>query len=335
MKLGVVIPTHDQYATEAAFRRIVATLERLEFDSAWFGDHVLLPDGHPPYLPPDWMEAVSCAIAGIGMTSRLSFGFDILVAPYRPPVLLAKMAATAVRLSGGRLILGLGIGWLAGEFETVGAPPYADRAAVTEEYLEVMRVLLETEGAASYDGKWVRFDRAHFGPRPAVAPPILVGGNHGKALRRAALLGDGWHPLFMEPEDYRKGRAEIERIRSEEGIARPFAFSYSASQTRLLAPGVPAMVKPPVTEQAPGHKADYVPLLPRDAAGRQRFVGTADQLREDCAVLAEAGVEQLVVRPAMPMDAVIDIERYIEQLELMAAELLPFCRGLGTGSRSV
>jgi alkanesulfonate monooxygenase SsuD/methylene tetrahydromethanopterin reductase-like flavin-dependent oxidoreductase (luciferase family) len=263
------------------------------------------------------------------MTSRLSFGTDVLVAAYRNPILLAKMAATASQLSSGRFQLGLGIGWLSGEFEALGGPPYAARARVLEEYLRVMRQLFETAGPVSYKGEWTNLDGVHFGPRPASPPPLLVGGNHPLAIRRAALLGDGWHPLFMGAEDYARGRAEIERIRQEQGIARPFVFSYSASQTRILPEGA-AMVHTPSAsqERLADDESSYAPSSPLDAGGRQRLIGTAEQLREDCALFARAGVDQLVIRHAVPHDPDIGITQLIEQLELFAADVLPFCKTL-------
>jgi probable F420-dependent oxidoreductase len=327
MKIGVVIPTFDQYANAASFRRIVEALERLDFDSAWFGDHVVLPRDYPAYMSPDWMDAVTCAIAGLGMTSRLSFGTDVLVAAYRNPILLAKMAASAAQLAPGRLMVGLGIGWLAGEFEALGGPPFSSRASVLEEYLTVMRALFETEGPVSHQGERIAFDGVHFGPRPSPSPPLLVGGNHPKAIRRAALLGDGWHPLFMGATDYADGRAEIERIRAERGITRPFTFSYSASQSRILPEGVSGVRTPSSHERPHDDESSYAPTSPLDG-GRQRFIGTAAQVREDCALFAEAGVEQLVIRHAVPLDPDVAIDQLLEQLELFAAEVLPYCRKL-------
>jgi probable F420-dependent oxidoreductase len=327
MKIGVVIPTFDQYADEAVFRRIVEALEELGYDSAWFGDHVLLPDGHPEYISPDWMDAVTCATVGLGMTKRLTFGTDVLVAAYRNPILLAKMAATSARLSSGRFVLGLGIGWLAGEFEALGGPPFSARAEVLEECLRVIRVLFETEGPATHKGPRIDFENVHFGPRPVPPPPLLVGGNHARAIRRAALLGDGWHPLFMAADDYARGRAEIERIRAEQGITRPFTFSYSASQTRILPDGSGLVRTPSAEERPDDHESSYAPTSPLDQ-GRQRFIGSAAQLREDCAFFAAAGVEQLVIRHAVPFDPEIGPNELIEQLRLFAAEVLPFCREL-------
>ena len=127
MKIGVVVPTFDQYANGEAFRRIVEVLESLGFDSAWFGDHVVFPRDYPDYMSPNWMDAVTCAIMGLGMTSRLTFGTDVLVAAYRNPILLAKMAATAAQLAGGRLLIGIGSGWLSGEFEALGGPSFSAR----------------------------------------------------------------------------------------------------------------------------------------------------------------------------------------------------------------
>lgn len=323
MRIGVVIPTYDQFADGDLFARIVRAIEDLGYDSAWFGDHIVFPGDLPEYLDPCWLEAVSCAIHGLGMTSRLTFGTDVLVAPYRNPLTLAKMAATASVLSPGRLQIGLGIGWLEGEFDALGVPPYSVRAPVTEEYLEVMRLVFENEGPQSYDGKWVGFDDVQFAPKPRGPLPLLVGGNHAKALRRAALLGDGWHPLFMTEQDYAAGRAEIERIRAEHAITRPFTFSYSCSQTRLLS-GTAEPVLAHGSKTSKG--SSYAPAYPCAADGRVRFVGSAEELREDCLAFAAAGAEQLVLRFAVTRDATMNPESYIAQLEAFAEEVLPYCK---------
>lgn len=325
MQIGVVIPTYDQFAKGDVFRRIALAIEELGYDSAWFGDHIVFPGDLPEYLDPSWMDAVACAMLGLGLTSRLTFGTDVLVAPYRHPLMLAKMAATASVLAPGRLQLGLGIGWFEGEFEVLGGPPFAARARVTEEYLQAMRLVLENEGPQSFAGEWVRFRDAQFEPKPVGPLPLLVGGNHAKAIRRAALLGDGWHPLFMTEPQYAAGRAEIERIRAEQAITRPFLFSYSCSQTRILASGASAA-------PAHGSKTDegssYAPGYPRDADGRLRFMGTPGQLREDCEAFARAGVEQLVIRFAVTRDQTVDVREFMNQLELFATEVLPHCRSL-------
>ena len=320
MRVGVVIPTYDQYAGAAAFRRLALAIEELGFDSAWFGDHIVFPAERPDYIGSSWLDAMGCAIQGLGMTTRLRFGTDVLVAPYRNALVLAKLAATASLLSEGRLQLGLGIGWLEGEFRVLGVPPFAARARVTEETLQVLRLLFEREGPVSFSGRWIDFEDVLFEPRPAPPPPLLVGGNHEKALRRAALLGDGWHPLFLEPEDYARGRAQIERIRREENITRPFTFSLSGPQARILPASAPAL-----HTRAASESTSYSPAVGVDSAGRQRFTGTADQVRADCLAMADAGVEQLVLRFALPLDPDIDLETHLEQLHWFAREVLPAC----------
>ncbi|RYD84598.1 MAG: TIGR03619 family F420-dependent LLM class oxidoreductase, partial [Sphingomonadales bacterium] len=238
MRFGVCIPTYDRYGDPAVLRRLICEAERLGYDSVWFGDHIVVPEYATAMTDPHWYEAITTAAMGIGMTTKLRFGTDVLVTPNRNPLLLAKMAATASELSAGRLILGMGIGYFKGEFEALGSPPYERRGAVTDEYLRIMRLLFESSGPVSFKGEWFDFDDIRFGPLPASPPPILVGGNHAKAHERAALLGDGWHPLFCDPQEYARGRDRITDLRGCEGLAgRPFTFSYSCPRTRLLMPG--------------------------------------------------------------------------------------------------
>lgn len=128
-----------------------------------------------------------------------------------------------------------------------------------EEYLVVIRTPFETEGLASHAGMHVQFDKVCFAPRPFAPPPLLVGGNRPNAIRRAALLGDGWHPLFMAADGYMLGRAEIEKIRAEEGITRPFTFSYSAPQTHILLPGERPFRTASSEERPADHESSYAP----------------------------------------------------------------------------
>jgi probable F420-dependent oxidoreductase len=318
MRVGVVIPTFDRFAETDAFRHLIKAVEMHGFDSAWFGDHIVFPADRPAYMGDSWLDAVTCAAVGVGMTTRLRFGTDVLVAPYRHPLLLAKMAITASRLSSGRFLLGLGIGWLEGEFRALQTPPFSARAEVTEEYLQVLRMAFNQAGELTYDGRWMQFDSVLVEPKPLGGLPLLVGGNHPNALRRAALLGDGWHPLFLTPDAYAAGRAKIERIRAEEGITRSFIFSMSGSEARILADAEPAQHTRVATEST-----SYAPAVGLDDSGRQRFIGTAEQVLDDCIAFAAAGVEQLVLRFAVPNDPVTDLAAHLGQLELFAEHVLP------------
>jgi len=327
LRFGVVIPTYDHYGNASVIRRLIGDAERLGYDSVWFGDHLIVPGYAVRQTDPHWYEALSCAILGMGMTDRLSFGMDVLVAPYRNPILLAKMAATASELSSGRLMLGLGVGFLKGEFEALGAP-FERRGPMTDECLKVLRLLFEGRGPLSYHGEWVSFDDMYFGPTPARPPPLLVGGNHERAIERAARLGDGWHPLFTSPELYARGRARINQIRAREGLmSRPFTFSYSCAQTRILARGESPPQAFSQKIQAPSDY-EYIPEAGRAPDGRQRFIGTAEELRGDIAAFAAAGVDQIVLRFAMPQDPVVTVDRIGDHWRLFSDEVLPACRKL-------
>lgn len=151
-------------------------------------------------------------------TSRLKFLTSVMVAPHRPAVLTAKMLATIDVMSGGRLIVGVGAGWLEEEFAAIGAPPFAERGAATDEYLMAFRELW-TKDNPRFDGRFVKFADILFAPKPVQkpCPALWIGGESGPAMRRAARLGDGWYPIGVNPRhrlDTRaRYRAAVERLR--------------------------------------------------------------------------------------------------------------------------
>ncbi|MFI5001651.1 MAG: TIGR03619 family F420-dependent LLM class oxidoreductase, partial [Reyranellales bacterium] len=129
-------------------------------------------------------------------TSRIRLVAAVLVVPHRPAVLAAKMLATLDVLSGGRLVVGVGAGWLKTEFDAVVTTPFAERGAVTDEYIDAYRVLW-TEHAPRFSGRYTRFDGIVLEPKPVQLPypPIWIGGESGPAVRRAARVGDVWYPI--------------------------------------------------------------------------------------------------------------------------------------------
>ncbi len=323
VEFGVVIPTWGAFGDPEKIRALIVRAEELGFSSVWVGDHLFLPDYAIELSPANWYEALACCFVGMGMTEQIRFGTDVLVSPYRDPRLLAKMAATADRLSGGRLTLGMGVGFLEGEFRALGAPDYAQRGAVTDEYLEVMRRLWETHGEVGYAGQHIAFEPAHFLPKPLQSPlPLWVGGNGRRGVRRAALLGDGWHPLFPSPAQYAEGRAVIEKLRAERGLGE-FCFSYSCSETRLL--DDPASI-PRATSYAGGEGLPddyaYAPAPPTANDGRPLFIGTAEQVGGDIQTLVDAGVEHFVLR-FWAGNAALGVEDSIEQMERFVADVMP------------
>jgi alkanesulfonate monooxygenase SsuD/methylene tetrahydromethanopterin reductase-like flavin-dependent oxidoreductase (luciferase family) len=108
VKIGVVIPTYDHYGDAGVIRRLIGDAERLGYDSVWFGDHLIVPGYAVRQTDPHWYEALSCAILGMGMTDRLSFGMDVLVAPYRNPILLGPAHAGSRRRIPERRVRGAG-----------------------------------------------------------------------------------------------------------------------------------------------------------------------------------------------------------------------------------
>lgn len=324
IEFGVVVPTWGSFGDPEKIRRLILAAESLGFASVWVGDHLLLPDYAVHLSPANWYEAMSCCLVGLGWTSKIRFGTDVLVAPYRDPRLLAKMAATADRLSGGRLTLGLGVGFLEGELRALGTDPRR-RGEITDEVLVVMRRLFESEGPVGHEGAHFRFDPVHFAPKPLQRPlPLWVGGNGLRGQRRAALLGDGWHPLFPTPDQYIQGRARILALRAEHGLdTAGYGFSYSCPECRILdAPAEQAKESGYAGLDGLPPDYAYAPPPPRHPDGRPYFIGTAEQVAADLESLAAAGAEHFVLR-FWAGDPAAGIEDSLDQMHRFAEQVRP------------
>lgn len=206
---------------------VVEVADALGFDTVWLAEHLISPQtfdapypysetGAPPY-PTDvplvdvWATLASWATR----TERIRLGTGVYVLPLRPTLVTARAAATVQDLSGGRLAFGVGAGWLRAEFAAVGVG-YDDRGARMVEQVAALRVLWG-EQPASFDGEHVRFEDLVFAPPPVAPIPILVGGSSGAALRRAAILGDGWYGPDAALEESVAWRDRIEQLRREAG----------------------------------------------------------------------------------------------------------------------
>jgi probable F420-dependent oxidoreductase len=148
----------------------------------------------------DALEQLSLMAFVAGKTRTLRLISSVMILPHRNPVVTAKMLATIDVLSGGRVTVGVGVGWLREEFQALGAPDFDRRGAVSDEYLRIFKTLW-TEDPASFHGEFYHFDRIHCLPHPVQKPhpPIWIGGHSKLALRRVARLGDGWHPVGANP----------------------------------------------------------------------------------------------------------------------------------------
>lgn len=199
MKFGVQLPHFGPLASGPGTLRLAARAEALGFDSVWTGDHIVYPPQYVERFGSEFYEALTTLAWVAASTRRIAVGTAVIVLPYRNPLVLAKELATIDVLSGGRLIFGVGAGWLQEEHAALGAP-FKERGAATDEYLRIIRCLW-TEERPSFSGRFFEFPELRFAPRPVQqpTPPIWVGGVTARALRRAAELGDGWLPIWHKP----------------------------------------------------------------------------------------------------------------------------------------
>jgi probable F420-dependent oxidoreductase len=212
MKFGVAFANIGAFVDPALAVRLARAAEGAGFESIWTVDHVVVPGGYRsayPYDPsgrlpsgegtvfPDpliWLSYVAAR------TSTLRLGTGILIVPQRNPLVLAKELATLDSLSGGRMILGAGIGWLEEEFLALGVP-FTGRAMRMEESIAAMRALWAEE-QASFDGRTASFTDCFLRPQPVAGSiPVHIGGHSEAAARRAGRIGDGFFPLGVGPDE--------------------------------------------------------------------------------------------------------------------------------------
>jgi probable F420-dependent oxidoreductase len=237
MQIGFNLPISGPMSSPDSVTRIAQHGEALGYDYLTLTDHVVLPNLQVPGYPysesgeffgegPERRHEQLTAAAFIAAkTTRIRLVLAVMVVPHRPAVLAAKMLSTIDILSGGRLVVGIGAGWLQAEFDAVVGPPFAARGRVTDGYLGAFRSLW-TEEAAHFEANWVNYDEIFFEPKPAQKPhpPIWVGGESGPSLRRAARFGDAWYPIGSNNKHlldtlprYRAGIARLRQLTAEAG----------------------------------------------------------------------------------------------------------------------
>jgi probable F420-dependent oxidoreductase len=282
MKFGLYGINTGVCSEPDAAARVARAAEDAGFDSVWTAEHVVLPDPQvPPSPAPPHMKLLDPAVA-LGFlaahTSRVRLATGIIILPQRNPVVLAKELATVDRLSKGRLIFGLGAGYLKPEFQALGAP-FADRGRRTDEYIEAILALWRDE-KPEYKGEYVAFGGIQAHPKPVQSPhpPIVVGGMSPSALRRAARYGNGWYGFALDLEA--TGRA-IEGLR--------------AAEQRLDRD--PALGRLEVTVTPPSAKLDLDTVHRYAALGVDRLVLLNPGRSADDQVAAVERAERELVRP--------------------------------------
>ena len=241
------------YASPDDWVELTRVAEAAGFDQVSLSDHVFYPDklgsSYPytdsgrPIFPPDtqWPDVWVMTGAMASVTERITFSTHVYVLPARNPFIVAKAVGTAAHLSGGRVLLGVGAGWMREEFVQL-EQPFERRGARMEEQIEVLRTLWRG-GMVEHHGEFYDFDRLEMAPAPAQPVPILIGGHSETALRRAARVGDGWMGVYYGVDELIPIVERLQGYRAEYGTAeRPFEIQASVVD-RLPSPEVCAQLE--------------------------------------------------------------------------------------------
>ncbi|CQD20460.1 oxidoreductase [Mycobacterium europaeum] len=233
MRLGLHALGIGAGADRAVIDAVASTADDCGFATLWVGEHVVMvdrPASRYPYsddgviavpAQADWLDPMIALSFAAAASSRIGLATGVLLLPEHNPVVVAKQAASLDRLSGGRLTLGVGVGWSREEFAALSVP-FGRRGARTAEYAAAMRTVWRDD-VASFDGDFVRFDSIRVNPKPARDRriPIVLGGNSDSALGRAAAWGDGWYGFNIDGLEAVRGRvAELERLCANSGRDR-------------------------------------------------------------------------------------------------------------------
>jgi probable F420-dependent oxidoreductase len=221
MKYAIAIRNMGPQSTRETIRACARIAEQLGFDALFVSDHLCIPPDETEGSGGRYLDVLATLAFLAGATDRIRLGVSVLVLPYRPAVLTAKQVATIQELSGGRTILGVGVGWMKPEFEALGVDKRM-RGRISDETLRVLRHLFTKTEAVAYRGDLVSFPPFVFEPHPE-CPPIWIGGNGDPAIARVLEFGDGWHPMLsadklkpavvaLKEKLKTKGRDEIEIV---------------------------------------------------------------------------------------------------------------------------
>ena len=319
MEFGIAVGNFGTFGKHGGAAEIIEVgrfAEQAGFDSVWVHDHLVMPAtirARYPYndsgvagfaYRQDIYDPLAIMAALAVKTKRVRIGSSVLIIPYRNPVLLARMLATLDQLSDGRIILGLGVGWMAEEFDALGIGEYyAIRGSVTDEWIRICTTLWGSAGPAAYDGRFHSFNGLEPRPRPVQQPsvPLWVGGKGAVAARRVARYGSGYQTISSTPEAIRH---ELELVRAElEARGRePSEITVS-----MLGPAIKIGA-------------------PRDETGAT-VAGSKAEMIDQLAAYADAGLEHAIVLPsfatgpAQPTPAGL-----MDAMQYVAEELMPALR---------
>jgi probable F420-dependent oxidoreductase len=328
VRVSVQLPTCTEglvnpvpFAAPADFIRLARAAERLGYDGVWGNDHITAA----PYVRTKWSDPPSfyevlVTLATVGAhTERLHLGTAVIALPLRDPVLLAKQVATLDRFTGGRVILGVGLGAYREEFQAQWPRlARARRGDLLDEGLAALRRLF-SEREASYAGRHVAFDRVELAPKPVQRPfPIYVGGHNERALARAARLGQGWLPGWRPFEEVRARTALLRRLTAEAGrdpkdVEAAVQFTVMLGRTPDEARGRYRRTGMVQHRQSLAHSGRDPAL-----AEANNLIGSAAEVLDKVSWLVDAGVDHLCALQ-FPHDSVAEM---LEQMDWFARDVV-------------
>jgi probable F420-dependent oxidoreductase len=317
MQYGFTVPSRGPLSTPDSLRAIVQRGEELGYDFITTGDHILVPNNivspypytetgeFPGSAAGSSMDQLTLLSYLAGQTSKIRLSTGVMIVPHRNPLVAAKALTTIDVLSQGRLVVGIGAGWMREEFDALGIPDFDQRGAVTDEYIRAMKELWTSDNP-EFDGEYVRFSDISFLPQPVQKPhpPIWVGGESRRAMRRAARYCDGWYPIDANPQfpmtTPEELKAGIDRVagyaeRAERDPAE-IEIIYRTHKYELTRQGIPSSQERPL------------------------FVGSGEQVGGDIRKFQDLGVGYMVVDFARHSQ---NLEDMLGHLEDMTTEVWP------------
>jgi probable F420-dependent oxidoreductase len=214
VRIGIHLPQFGRAVETGGTERAASTAERLGFDDVWVSDHLIVPADQPYPSPHLYDPLVALAFAAAA-TERIGLGTSVLVATqYTSPLAVANTLASLDHMSGGRLTVGVGIGWSKAEYDALGAP-FSQRGRRLEEIIALWRTAWRDD-PATHDGEFYPFRNVRLLPKPAHEIPIWLGGSSDAAIERAARLAAGYHGIGVEPKDAADLVRRIRDLRPEE-----------------------------------------------------------------------------------------------------------------------